>query len=128
MSTGETAKAIIGVESFEEMKARKLARAARLARGERIKPERRITFENSLDLLACITPERIRLIEAARVAPQSVSDLAKSLRRHRAAVHRDVKALADRGLVTVHKRNNPGHGQVQVVAATAARFKVSATF
>jgi predicted transcriptional regulator len=128
MSAGATTKTVIGVESFEEMKARKSARAARLTRGKRIKPERRISFESSLDLLACITPERIRLIEAARRSPQSVSDLAKSLRRHRAAVHRDVKALADHGMVTVQRQKNPGHGQVQIVAATAARFMVSAKF
>jgi predicted transcriptional regulator len=121
-------KTTIGVENFAEMKARKSARAVKLARGERIRPERRITFENSLDLLACITPQRIQLIEAARQAPQSVSDLAKSLNRHRAAVHRDVKALADRGMLTVERRKNPGHGQVQVVAATAERFTVSARF
>jgi predicted transcriptional regulator len=121
-------KTIIGVESFAEMKARKSARAAKLARSERIRPERRVTFENSLDLLACITPQRIQLIEAARQAPQSVSDLAKSLNRHRAAVHRDVKALADHGMLTVERRKNPGHGQVQVVAATAEKFTVSAKF
>jgi predicted transcriptional regulator len=128
MSTREAEKAMIGIETFEEMKARKGARAARLARGEQIRPERRITFENSLDLLACITPARIRLIEAARRSPQSVSDLAKALRRHRAAVHRDVKVLADHGMVTVQRQENPGHGQVQVVAATAAKFTVSAKF
>lgn len=128
MSARATAKTTIAVETFDEMKARKTARAASLSQGERIRPERRIVFENSMDLLACITPERIRLIETARRSPQSVSDLAKSLRRHRAAVHRDVKALADHGLVTVQKRSNPGHGQVQIVAATAAQFTVSARF
>jgi|SRR6185437_8545214 len=121
-------KILIGIESFEEMKARKSVRASRLARGERIKPERRITFENSADLLACITPQRIRLIKAARQAPQSVSDLARSLSRHRSAVHRDVKALARYGMVAIRRRNNPGHEQVQIVAATAGTFTVSAKF
>jgi len=121
-------KTVIGIETFDEMKARKSARAARLARGERIRPERRITFENSADLLACITPRRIRLIEAARQAPQSVSDLARTLNRHRSAVHRDVTALAKHGMVAVRRRNNPGHGQVQIVTATADTFTVSARF
>jgi len=121
-------KTIIGVESFEEMKTRTLARAARISAGERIKPERRITFENPSDLFACITPQRIRLIEAARETPRSVSDLALRLKRQRAAVHRDVKTLADYGLVTLRKQKNPGHGQVQVVAATAQAFTVTAKF
>ncbi len=121
-------KTVIGVESFGQMKARKSERAAKLSRGERIKPERRITFENSIDLLSCVTPQRIRLVEAARLAPQSVSELARSLNRQRAAVHRDVKALADYGILTVRKQKNPGHGQVQIVSATAEMFTVTAKF
>jgi predicted transcriptional regulator len=121
-------RTVIGVESFGEKKARKAARAAKLARGERIKPERRITFENSLDLLDCITPQRIRLLEEVRRAPQSVSELAKSLNRQRAAVHRDVKALACHGILALRKQKNPGHGQVQVVTATAQTFNLSARF
>jgi predicted transcriptional regulator len=121
-------KTIIGVETFDAMKARKSKRAARLARRERIKPERRITFENSVDLLSCITPQRIRLVEAARQAPQSVSDLAKTLNRQRAAVHRDVKILSGCGILTLRKKKNPGHGQIQVVAATANAFTVTAKF
>jgi predicted transcriptional regulator len=121
-------KTIVGVESFEEMMARKAARAVRLAAGERIRPEKRITFESPVDLFACITPQRIRLIEAARHAPQSISDLARSLHRQRAAVHRDVKALSAHGLLTVSKEKNPGHGQVHVVTATAQAFTVTAKF
>lgn len=121
-------KTVVGVESFAEMKARKEARAVRLTAGERVKAERRITFENSADLFSCITPERIRLIEAAREVPQSVTELAKSLRRQRAAVHRDVKALAEYGLIALRRQKNPGHGQIQVVTATARAFTVSAKF
>jgi predicted transcriptional regulator len=121
-------KTIIGVESFEEMWARKRARAIRLSAGERIRPEKRISFESPVDLFSCITPERIRLIEAARETPRSVSDLARTLKRQRAAVHRDVKALADYGLLTLRREKNPGHGQVQVVTATAQAFTVTARF
>jgi predicted transcriptional regulator len=121
-------KTMVSVESFEEMAARKAARAVRLAAGERIRPEKRITFESPIDLFSCITPERIRLIEAARETPRSISELAKTLKRQRAAVHRDVKALADYGLIALRKEKNPGHGQIQLVTATAQAFTVTAKF
>lgn len=121
-------KTRMGIESFEEMAARKRARAVRLSAGERIRPEKRITFESPIDLFSCITPERIRLIEAARETPRSVSELARALKRQRAAVHRDVKALADYGLISLRKERNPGHGQMHVVTATAQAFTVTAKF
>ena len=92
----------------------------------RIKPERRITFETAEDMLACLTPHRLRLIEAARQRPQSVTDLATSVARNRSSVQRDISALSKAGLLQLSKRRNPGHGQVQIVEAVAEHFILTA--
>lgn len=115
-------KTNIGVETFAEMRRRKLARARRLDRGERIAPEKRITFERAEDMLACLTPHRLHIVQVARKKPQSISELAVSLARNRTAVQRDVGVLSRMGLVRLTKRPNPGHGHVQIVRAAANRF------
>ncbi len=118
-------KVEIGVESFEQMRERKLARARRIVNREPMEPEMRINFENPLDFLACITPERVRLCEVAREQPRSVTDLAAKLGRDRKAVYRDVKVLSEAGMIRLRKQVNPGHGQVQMVEATALRFELT---
>ena len=118
-------KVIIGIETFEEMRERTLARARRLDNREPMEPEMRINFENPLDFLACITPERVRLCEVAREQPRSVTDLALKLGRDRKSVYRDVKVLSEAGMIRLRKQVNPGHGQVQMVEATAARFELT---
>ena len=119
-------KMIVGIESFAEMRERTLARAKRLDNRESMEPEMRINFENPLDFLACITPERVRLCEVAREQPLSVTNLAAKLGRDRKAVYRDVKVLSEAGMIRLRKQINPGHGQVQMVEATAQRFELTA--
>lgn len=119
-------KTIVAVESFDDLRNRSLARARLLDKGVRIKPERRITFETVEDMLACLTPHRLRLIEAARQRPQSVTDLATSVARNRSSVQRDISALRKAGLLRLSKRRNPGHGQVQIVEAVAEHFTLTA--
>ena len=118
-------KATIGVESFDEMWKRKLARARKLDKGIRIEPEKRIMFEDPEEMLACITPRRLHILQAARRKPQSISELAASVSRNRTAVQRDISILSRAGLVTLTKRVNPGHGQVQIVRAGAFRFTLT---
>lgn len=120
-------KTIIGVESFERMWRRKLARARLLDKGVRVEPEKRIMFEHPEDMLACLTPRRLHILRAARSKPQSVSELAASVSRNRTAVQRDIGVLSRAGLVTLTKRVNPGHGQVQIVRAGAIRFTLTTT-
>src|SRR5258708_31257283 len=115
-------KRIGGVENFEQMRKRKLARARQIDRGVQIEPEARIMFERTEDLLACLTPSRVRIIAAARKKEQSVSELAVNLDRNRTAVQRDVKVLKEHGLLKMTKRTNPGHGVVQMVKAVANQF------
>ena len=119
-------KTIIEVESFDEMRRRKLARARKLDRREPLVLVKRISFDTPGDMLACITPQRLRLCEVAREKPRSVTDLALALQRDRKAVHRDVKLLHTFGILSVRREVNPGHGQVTLVQATASRFRLTA--
>jgi predicted transcriptional regulator len=104
---------------------RKLARARLLDKGVPIEPEKRITFERPEEMLACLTPRRLHILRAARRKPQSVSELAASVARNRTAVQRDVGVLSRAGLLTLTRRINPGHGQVQIVRAGAIRFTLT---
>lgn len=120
-------KTIIGVESFDEVMNRSADRAAKLGRGEIVRAERRVTFETAEDLVAYLTPQRLRLIRMVRERPLSISALAASLERDRGAVSRDVRALRTAGLIRVKKAVNPGHGAVQLVQARAKTLEVRAT-
>ena len=120
-------KTRIGVESFDEVLKRSADRAAKLGSGEVVRAERRVTFETAEDLVAYLTPQRLRLIRMVRERPLSISALAASLERDRAAVSRDVRALRTAGLVRVRKAANPGHGAVQLVQARAKTLEVRAT-
>ena len=119
-------KTIIGVESFDEVMKRSTERAAKLGRGEAARAERRVSFETAEDLVAYLTPQRLRLIRAVREQPLSISALALSLKRDRGAVSRDVRALRTAGLVRVKKAVNPGHGAIQLVQARAKTMTVRA--
>lgn len=121
-------KSIIRVESFEQLSASKLDRASRLMRREPIDREKNIGFATVGDLLDCLSRERIRLCEAARRQPGSVTALAQTLGRDRRAVTRDVHRLAELGLLRLRKAPNPGHGQITVVEASADRFELRAGF
>jgi len=118
---------IIGTGTSEEFFARSLARARKLDRGEPLAEEIRITFEDPADLLRLLTEQRVRVLNAVRRQPSGVSDLARLLNRDRSAVDRDVKVLAEFGLVRTHEQVNPGHGRKRVVEPLAARFELTAT-
>ena len=120
-------KTVIGVESFDDVTDRSLVHAHKLSLGESVRAERRVTFETAEDMIAYLTPQRLRLIRMVREQPLSISALATSLRRDRGAVTRDVKALRTAGLLRVKKAVNPGHGTVQLVQARAKTLEVRAT-
>jgi predicted transcriptional regulator len=119
-------RTVVGVESFEGMVARKRARAASLSDGTPVRAERRVMFDCAEDLLACMTPQRIRLVRTVRDHPLSLTDLAAALQRDRKSVHRDVAALRDAGLVVLKRQVNPGHGIVQMVQARGKRLELRA--
>lgn len=121
-------KVVIRMESFEQMSARTLERAGKLARKESVEPELGIGFSSMEDLFQCLTPERMRLCTAARCRPRSVTELASDLGRPRSAVSRDVNRLAELGLLRLRREINPGHGQKAVVEAVAEEFELRASF
>ena len=120
-------RTIIGVKNFDEVMNRSAERAAKLGSGKNVRAERRVTFETAEDLVAYLTPQRLRLIRMVREAPLSISALAASLERDRGAVSRDVRALRTAGLVRVKKAVNPGHGAVQLVQPRAKTLELRAT-
>src|ERR1035441_7507581 len=73
----------IGVESLDEMRKRKLARARLIDKGVAIEPETRIMFERAEDMLECLTPGRVHLLAAARKKEMSITELAHNLARPR---------------------------------------------
>jgi len=106
---------------------RSLERAQRMERGERLEAQRVLTFEDPLDMLACLTAQRIRLCQVARKKRLSVSALAQELGRNRGSVTRDVNKLKALGLIRLREQVNPGHGVVQIVEPVARKFDLRST-
>ena len=77
--------------------------------------------------MACLTAQRVRLFQAARSKPLSISALAQELGRNRAAVVRDINKLRRYGLIELHEEVNPGHGRVQIVHLIAKRIDMHLT-
>jgi predicted transcriptional regulator len=121
-------KITVRSDGFEGYKKRALARAAKLARRERVRPEMTITFDNPLEMLEVLTAERIRLCETARRQPFSITALAAELKRDPKSVRRDVLKLEAAGVLRTHELANPGHGRVRIVEPAAKRFELIASF
>jgi predicted transcriptional regulator len=113
-------------DGLEGHKRRSLERAERRELGERLEPERIITFADPLDMLECLTAQRIRLCQVARKKRLSISALAEELGRNRGSVTRDVNKLKSFGLIRLREQANPGHGIVQIVEPVAERFDLRA--
>jgi predicted transcriptional regulator len=113
-----------GLEGFAR---RSLARAKKLDRGEPVPASISITFDDPLDMLAVLTPQRVKLIEVIKRKPMSVSDLAARLKRETRSVRRDVNRLEQVGVVKTHRATNPGHGSVRIVASVAETISLTAT-
>lgn len=113
-------------DGFEGHVRRSLERARRLQNGERLEPERIITFADPLDMLECLTAQRVRLCQVARKKRLSISALAEELGRNRGSVTRDVNKLKSYGLIRLHQQVNPGHGVVQIVEPVAQKFDLRA--
>ncbi len=116
----------IKIESVEEFvkRGRKIAKLADA--GKPIPYSRIISFEDPEDFLAVLTPERMRLLQAARESPGSITDLARTLKRDRSAVTRDVQVLKRHGIVDVTERPLAGHGRRKWVAPVARVIELTA--
>ncbi len=119
-------KVKISSEGFEAYAKRALARARKLDRGERIKPEIRITFEDPLAMVEVLTVERLRLLKKVRTRSLSVSALAAALRRDPKSVRRDVVKLERAGVVRTREGINPGHGRAKIVEPVAREYRLTA--
>ena len=116
----------INADGFEGYAKRALARARRLDRRERIKPEVTITFENPLAMVEVLTAERLRLVQQIRRKSLSISALAASLRRDPKSVRRDVLKLERAGVVRTREEANPGHGRAKIVEPVAREYRLTA--
>jgi predicted transcriptional regulator len=119
-------KTKIFTDGFEGAAKRSLELAKRLDRGERIEPERTITFESPRDMAKALSSARVQLIQVARTGEYSISRLAEKLGRDAKSVRRDVVQLRDLGLVRTATRSNPGHGRVTIVKPVAKKLELNA--
>jgi predicted transcriptional regulator len=111
-------------DGFEGHVRRSLERARRREKGERLEAERIITFEDPLEMLECLTAQRVRLYQMVRKKRLSISALAEELGRNRGSVTRDVNKLKKFGLLRLREQVNPGHGVVQIVEPVAEKFEM----
>jgi predicted transcriptional regulator len=93
---------------------------------EMIPESHTLTFEDPLDMLAFLSVTKIKLINNIRKHPDSITNIAKSLHRNRAAVYRDIHELEKFGLVKIHEEINPGHGRHKIVELIAPALKLEA--
>ncbi len=111
-------------DGFEGHVRRSLARAKSRQAGERLESETAITFADPLDMVECLSKERIRIVQTIRNRKLSISSLAEELGRNRGSVTRDVNKLRKFGLLRLREQVNPGHGVVQIVEPVAKKIEM----
>jgi len=111
-------------DGFEGHVRRSLARAKSREAGERLESETAITFADPLDMVECLSKERIRIVQTIRNRKLSISSLAEELGRNRGSVTRDVNKLRKFGLLRLREQVNPGHGVVQIVEPVAKKIEM----
>lgn len=113
-----------GADSFFE-RGRKFAKLA--DRNRRIPKSKVISFEEVESLLHLLTEKRVLLLKQVRERPASISDLAKTLKRDRSAVTRDVQILERFGVLQVTEKPLPGHGRHKWVTPVAHHIQLTAS-
>jgi predicted transcriptional regulator len=104
-------------------------RVARLAdQSAPIPPSRIVAFENVELLLHVLTAKRVSLLKQVRQAPESISGLARKLKRDRSAVTRDVQLLQSYGVLEVTEKLQPGHGRQKWITSVASDLQLFAHF
>ena len=111
------------LDTFFE-RGRKLARLA--DQGVAIPPSRVIAFEDVASLLKVLTEKRVLLLKQIKETPTSISVLAKTLKRDRSAVTRDVQVLERFGVIQVTEKPLPGHGKQKWVTPLAREIRLTA--
>lgn len=123
----KNSKMTIGTGPVDEFSERVRKNAAKLDRGERIRPGITITFEDPLEMLNVLSGERVRLLRSTKAGAVAISDLASGLKRDVRAVSRDVVRLEKAGLLRTSYRVNPGHGRYKVVEPVAKEYNLVAS-
>lgn len=97
--------------------------------GRRMTPVATVSFASVPALLEVLTPKRYALIEAVKSHGRfdSIEALASALQRDRGAVSRDLKALAEAGLLRVQEVVHPGHGRRSAISPVAQKISVELT-
>jgi len=116
----------IKLEPVERFFERTRALARRADAGKPIAESRVVGFEDVDDLLALLSQKRMQLLKALKQEPGSIADLARRLRRDRAAVTRDVQALARFGVIEVSEKPLPGHGRQKWVRSVPGAIELVA--
>jgi predicted transcriptional regulator len=111
-------------DGFEGHVRRSLARAKARQAGEELEAETSITFADPLDMLECLSKERVRIVQTIRSRKLSISSLAEELGRNRGSVTRDVNKLRRFGLLRLREQVNSGHGVVQIVEPVAKKIEM----
>ena len=109
-------KTIVCTGNSKDFFDRGLKLAKSLDEKKTITTRRRIiTFEDPKDMIKFISDKKMTLMKLIRTKPDSVTKLAKILRRQRSSVDRDIRVLEAYGLVKTHYSVHPGHGRYKVV-------------
>ena len=111
------------VRKFFE-RGRRLAKAA--DHGSAIPDSSVVAFEDIEALLQVLTKQRVLLLKQVKETPASISVLAKTLKRDRSAVTRDIQILERFGVVQVTERPLPGHGKQKWITPLAGEIRLTA--
>ncbi len=123
----QKSKVTIGTGTLDDFVDRVRRNAAKLDRGDSVRPEITITFEDPLEMLDVLTAARVRLLRKTKAAGAlPISELASGLKRDVRAVSRDVLRLEKAGLLRTSYRVNPGHGRFKVVEPLAKKYALMA--
>lgn len=101
--------------------------ARRMDRGEPMDGRVTLIFEDPQRMFAVLSEGRRRLMRAVLKSPQTIAQLTHTLKRDRATVAKDVRALEQAGLLVTRRESNPGHGVRTFVAPVAATIELVAT-
>ena len=95
--------------------------------GRRPKAVARVSFESVEALLNVLTPKRYALMKAVKENGRfdSIEALADKVQRDRSTVSRDLRALADAGLIRLHEAVLPGHGRRSEITPVAMELRVA---
>ena len=86
-----------------------------------------LTFVDPTEMLHFLSAAKIKLINSIRQHPDSITNIAKAVKRTRSAVRRDISEMENIGLVTTHEESNPhGHGKHKIVELVASTLKLEA--